>query len=189
MTLPNLLTVLRFVLVPVVIWAIATGHYRAAFAVFVIAGLTDGVDGFIAKKWAMASKLGAYLDPLADKVLLVSIFVALGVVGQIPIWLVLVVVARDLLIVAAVVLSSLMGRTVPIRPLFVSKINTVAQILLVALVLADMAFTFDLLRARAAITLFVAGLTAVSAAAYLVSWLRLMSEPPIADTPGEDPQP
>ncbi|MDQ0315723.1 CDP-alcohol phosphatidyltransferase family protein [Amorphus orientalis] len=187
MTIPNLLTMLRFALVPVVIWAISSDQNVIAFAVFVVAGLTDGIDGFIAKRWAMASQLGAYLDPLADKALLVSIFVALGVAGELPVWLVGIVVARDVLIVGAVVLSSLMGRAIAIRPLLVSKVTTVVQILLVALVLADLAFGLDLLRERAAVTLIVAGLTVISAAAYLVTWLRHMSEPPVTEFPGEDP--
>ncbi|MGX1305520.1 cardiolipin synthase [Amorphus suaedae] len=174
-TIPNLLTVLRFLLVPVVVWAIADGHHILAFAVFVIAGVTDGLDGFIAKKWNLSSSLGAYLDPLADKALLVSIFVALGVVGALPIWLVALVVARDALILAAVVVSSLLGQTLPIRPLFVSKLNTVAQILLAALVLAASAFDLNLARPIAVMVLVVAALTAASAGAYLVAWLRYMS--------------
>jgi cardiolipin synthase len=188
-TIPNLLTVLRFLLVPVVVWAIADGHHILAFAVFVIAGFTDGLDGFIAKKWNLSSRLGAYLDPLADKALLVSIFVALGVTGAIPVWLVVAVVSRDALILGAVIVSGLMGRTLPIRPLFVSKLNTVAQILLAALVLAHLAFGFNLSRPSAVMVLVVAALTAVSAAAYLVAWLRDMSERTANDLPGEDPQP
>lgn len=189
MTVPNLLTVLRFVLVPVVIWAIVDERDIIAFAVFVVAGITDGVDGFIAKQWQMTSRLGAYLDPLADKALLVSIFIALALSGDLPIWLVIAVVARDLLIVAAVVVSSLMGRVVPIRPLPISKINTVAQILLVAMVLGDLAFSFGLMRERAAMVMIVAGLTALSAAAYLVVWLRYMSDGSAADLTEEDSQP
>ncbi len=99
-TIPNLLTVLRFLLVPVVVWAIADGHHILAFAVFVIAGFTDGLDGFIAKKWNLSSRLGAYLDPLADKALLVSIFVALGVTGAIPVWLVVAVVSPGVTVIA-----------------------------------------------------------------------------------------
>nr|WP_040400571.1 CDP-alcohol phosphatidyltransferase family protein [Amorphus coralli] len=189
MTIPNLLTVLRFLLVPVVVWAIIERYDDVAFAVFIVAGLTDGLDGFIAKKWNLSSRLGAYLDPLADKALLVSIFVSLGIVGQIPIWLVAAVVARDVLILAAVVVSSLLGQTVPIRPLFVSKINTVAQILLAALVLADLAFPLELARPRAVMVLVVAALTAASAAAYLVVWLRYMSERSMADLPQKDTKP
>jgi len=188
-TIPNLLTVLRFLLVPVVVWAIIERYDVVAFAVFIVAGLTDGLDGFIAKKWNLSSRLGAYLDPLADKALLVSIFVSLGIVGQIPIWLVAAVVARDVLILAAVVVSSLLGQTVPIRPLFVSKINTVAQILLAALVLADLAFPLELARPRAVMVLVVAALTAASAAAYLVVWLRYMSERSMADLPQKDTKP
>ena len=92
MSLPNLITLARILLVPVMVWAIASDQMTAAFAMFLIAGISDGVDGFLAKRFGMATAVGAYLDPLADKVLIVSIYVSLGIIEAIPRWLVILVV-------------------------------------------------------------------------------------------------
>ena len=115
-------------MVPVVVWAITSGAMQMAFLLFVVAGISDGVDGFLAKRFDMASELGAYLDPLADKALLVSIYVALGIAGALPQWLVILVVSRDIMIVGAIMLSWLLGKPVPMRPHLSSKLNTAAQI-------------------------------------------------------------
>src|SRR4051812_25927996 len=113
-----------------------------AFAIFVIAGLSDAVDGFLAKRFNMTSEIGALLDPLADKALLVSIYVALGVSGAIPRWIVILVVSRDIMIVGAVIVSWLLGKPVAMKPLMVSKLNTVAQVGFAALILAALGFDF-----------------------------------------------
>src|SRR5260221_3329335 len=102
LSIPNLITLARILLVPVVVWAITAGEMQFAFLLFVAAGISDAVDGFLAKRFGMTSELGAYLDPLADKVLIVSIYVSLGVVGGIPLWLVILVVSRDIMIVGAI---------------------------------------------------------------------------------------
>ena len=136
MNIPNIITLGRVILVPIVFWLLVSGQTQAAFFAFVLAGLSDAVDGFIAKRFGLSTELGAYLDPLADKLLIVSIFVALGVRGALPSWLVIAVVSRDILIVTAVVLSWVLGNPVRISPLAVSKANTVAQIVLAGTVLA-----------------------------------------------------
>ena len=97
---------------------------------FVVAGISDAVDGFLAKRFNWETELGAYLDPIADKLLIVCIFIALGVTARLPSWLVIMVVSRDVLIVIAVVLSWLLNHPTPMKPLAVSKMNTVAQIVL-----------------------------------------------------------
>ncbi len=176
MTIPNLITVARLLLVPVIVWLIGTGAYDAALWVFVIAGISDGVDGYLAKTFNMRSELGGYLDPLADKALLVSIFVILTVVGEIPFWLTLLVVSRDILIVGGVLLSWIMDRPVEMAPLYVSKWNTAVQIIYASLVMADLSFGFDLGGARLTAMMFVVLLTVLSAAAYLVEWFRHMTE-------------
>src|SRR5438067_6869414 len=135
LSIPNLVTLCRILLVPVVVWAITAGEMRVAFILFVAAGISDAIDGFLAKRFGMTTELGAYLDPLADKAMLVSIYVALGIIEAVPRWLVILVVSRDIMIVCAVILSWVMDKPVPLKPLMVSKLNTVAQILLVALVL------------------------------------------------------
>ncbi|WP_222710227.1 CDP-alcohol phosphatidyltransferase family protein, partial [Lactobacillus apis] len=95
--LPNIITLGRILLVPVIVWAIASNQMTIAFALFATAGLSDAVDGFLAKRFNMTSEIGALLDPLADKALLVSIYVALGVSGAIPRWIVILVVSRDIM--------------------------------------------------------------------------------------------
>ena len=175
MTIPNLITIARLIIVPIVIVMIMQGRWPAAFVLFVVAGVSDGVDGFIARRFDMRSEFGAYIDPLADKALLVSIYVTLSIVGIIPSWLAIVVVSRDLMIVAAVLLSWVMARPVEIKPLAISKINTAAQIAFAALVLSTNAFGIAIDAIDDGATILVAALTVASAGAYLAGWLRHMA--------------
>src|SRR6201985_2715286 len=98
------------------VWAIASQEMAIAFFLFLAAGLSDAVDGFLAKRFGMASELGAYLDPLADKAMLVSIYVALGIADAVPGWLVILVVSRDIMIVTAVILSWLGDQPLALTP-------------------------------------------------------------------------
>jgi cardiolipin synthase (CMP-forming) len=183
-SVPNLLTLLRMVLVPVVVWLIINGAGEAAFWLFVLAGVTDAVDGFIAKRFNQATLLGAYLDPVADKLLLVGVFVTLGVVGDLPSWLVVLVVSRDVMIVIAFAIAYLVGRPVRVRPLPVSKANTAAQIVLVGGVLADLGLGISmpagLLQGAIVVVAF---LTALSWAIYFAVWTRHLAGSP-ATRPG-----
>ena len=174
LSIPNLITLARILLVPVVVWAIASNQMLVAFVLFAAAGVSDAVDGFLAKRFGMASELGAYLDPLADKVLIVSIFVSLGIVEALPRWLVILVVSRDLLIVGGVMFSWILGKPVSVKPHPVSKVNTAVQLLLVGLVLAALGFRFDAGWARTVITAAVTVLTLLSVAVYLREWVRHM---------------
>ena len=99
--------------------------------------ISDGVDGFLAKRFGMKTELGAYLDPLADKILIVSIYVTLGITEVIPLWIVILVVSRDFMIVGAIILSWLVDMPVAIKPHIISKLNTAAQIVFACLVLAS----------------------------------------------------
>ena len=175
MSIPNLITLGRIILVPVVVWAIMSGEMLAAFALFLVAGISDGVDGFLAKRFHMASELGAYLDPLADKALLVSIYVALGIARALPISLVILVVSRDIMIISGFMLAWLVAKPMPVRPHPVSKLNTVAQILLAALVLAEKSFHFSAAGLEIAGIVLVAFLTLLSIAFYLAEWVRHMN--------------
>ena len=175
MTLPNLITVARFIMVPLVILAMINGEMLTAFVLFLLAGVSDGLDGFIARNFNQRSELGAWLDPVADKFLLVSVFVMLGWLGVLPNWLVIFAVSRDALIVGAVVLSSLLENPVEMRPLLISKANTMAQIVLLVLVLADLAGLARLDAVIGWMIYAVAGLTIASASAYLVTWLKHMA--------------
>lgn len=163
-------------MVPIVFWLVITGHDKAAFVLFLAAGISDGVDGYIARHYNQRTELGAYLDPLADKLLLVSIFIGLGLRGDLPSWLVVAAVARDALILSAVILSSMLRRPVEIAPLMVSKMNTVAQITLAAFVLADEAFNLSLTILRTGLVWLTAALTIGSLLAYLRNWITHMSQ-------------
>jgi cardiolipin synthase (CMP-forming) len=175
LNLPNLITVARILMVPVVVWAIAQRQMQIAFLLFLAAGVSDAVDGFLAKRFNMTSELGALLDPLADKALLVSIYVSLGIWGAIPRWIVILVVSRDIMIVAAVIVSWLFGRPIPMKPLMVSKLNTVAQVAFAALVLAALGFGFKPRPYDVILMGFVTVFSLVSVSLYLVEWVRHMS--------------
>jgi cardiolipin synthase (CMP-forming) len=175
LNLPNLITIGRILLVPVVVWAIASREMQIAFLVFLIAGVSDGVDGFLAKRFGMTSELGAHLDPLADKVLIVSIYIALGITEAIPRWIVILVVSRDILIIGGVMLAWFLGKPIRVKPVLVSKLNTVAQIVFACLVLASLAFGVEYETAQAAIMATVAALTLASVGFYVREWVLHMS--------------
>lgn len=174
MSIPNIITLGRILLVPLIVWAIAANQMTIAFVLFVVAGLSDAIDGFLAKRFNMSSELGALLDPVADKALLVSIYVALGIWGAVPRWIVILVVSRDLMIVGAVIISWVFGKPIPMKPLMVSKLNTVAQVAFAALILAALGFgispgPFDVILMG-----FVTVLTLLSVSLYLMEWVRHM---------------
>jgi cardiolipin synthase (CMP-forming) len=175
LSIPNFITIARILLVPVMVWAITAGEMQIAFLLFLVAGLSDLIDGYLAKHFNMATELGAFLDPLADKTLIVSVYVTLGVAGAIPRWLVILVVSRDIMIVSAVILSWLLNKPVAVRPLMVSKLNTVAQILLALVVLAALAFERDASWLVQGLTGLVAVLTLLSVAFYIRAWMRHMN--------------
>ena len=175
MSIPNIITLGRILLVPIIVWAIASSQMEIAFAVFIVAGVSDAVDGFLAKRFNMASELGALLDPLADKALLVSIYISLGISGAIPHWIVILVVSRDIMIVSAVIVSWLFGKPVPMKPLMVSKLNTVAQVAFAALVLASLGFGFTPQPYDTVLMGFVTVFTLASVSLYLMEWIRHMS--------------
>ncbi len=175
MYLPNIISVSRFFFAPIIIWLIVSENLIGALIVFLIAGLTDALDGFIARRYDMLTELGAYLDPIADKALLMSTFVTLGYFNYLPAWLAITVVSRDVLIIGAVMLSWLMGRAMEVKPLRISKFNTVMQITVAVLVLAESGLKLGL-RDYVVITSWVTGATTVaSAVMYLVVWLRFMA--------------
>ena len=160
---------------PVVVWAILSDAMWIAFVLFLAAGVSDAVDGFLAKRFGMTSVLGAYLDPLADKALIVSIYVTLGINALIPGWLVILVVSRDIMIVGAVMLSWLIGSPVMMKPLLVSKLNTVAQLAFATVVLGSLGFNIETRTLTMVLMGLVAALTLLSVAAYVREWVRHMN--------------
>jgi cardiolipin synthase len=170
--LPTALTLARLCAVPVTIWLILSDAYGVAFWVFVAAGVTDALDGALARWLDARTVIGGYLDPIADKALLVSVYIALGADGLIPVWLVILVVFRDLLIVGGVLLSHTLGLPVTMAPLTISRINTVAQITLAGLVLATAGSGIAEPTLLAMMMAVAGATTAISGAAYAVSWVR-----------------
>ena len=175
MSVPNLITIGRILLVPLTVWLIISGAYGLAFLAFVAAGVSDGVDGYIARRWDARTELGAYLDPVADKALLVSVYVTLGLLKDLPAWLVILVVSRDVLIIGAIILSWVLDQPVAMRPVMLSKVNTAAQIFLVVALLGALAASFDLGYLLVGGSAAVALLTAASGAQYLYEWVRHMA--------------
>jgi cardiolipin synthase len=135
--LPNIISVLRLIAVIPVVYLLLVDEFGWALVLFAAAGASDGLDGFLAKHYGWQSRLGGILDPLADKTLLVCCFLVLGALGLIPIWLVLAVVFRDLVIVGGAVLYNYRVEEVEAAPLPVSKLNTLLQILLLVAIIMD----------------------------------------------------
>lgn len=167
--LPNLISLARLLAVPVTVWLIINDRLGVAFWMFVAAGVSDALDGFIAKHFAARSVIGGYLDPLADKALLTSVYVTLGYVGHMASWLVILVVFRDVLIIGGAILYHTLTGKLTMQPLFVSKINTTAQIALAAVVLAQSGLGVDY-GLDDLLVPFVAATTLASGAAYLAIW-------------------
>ncbi len=135
--IPNLITVFRFLLVMPVVWLLVNDRFSMALVVFGVAGFSDALDGFLAKRYQWSSRLGSLLDPLADKLLLIASFITLGWLGWIPLWLVLLVCVRDLVIVAGAVSYHFLIEPLTAEPSLISKLNTLAQILLVLAVMVN----------------------------------------------------
>lgn len=168
--LPNLISMARLMAVPVAVWLILSDHLAGAFWLFVAAGISDGIDGFIARRYGLRTLIGSYLDPIADKALLVSVYVTLGARGHLEHWLVILVVFRDLLIVGGAVLYRMIAGALTMRPLFISKINTAAQIALAGVVLAELGLGLAYPPVNWLLTDIVGATTVLSGAAYVAIW-------------------
>jgi cardiolipin synthase len=174
LNLPNLITLARLLSVPLTVWLIFEARYDVAFWIFVGAGLSDALDGYIAKHFDRRTRIGALLDPAADKAMLTGVYVSLGLAGQLPAWLVLLVVSRDFLIVVGWLLIQAAAAPKQLDPLYISKVNTLLQIALVGFVLAGLGLGIETgwaswLIVAAAVT------TVLSGFSYLVRWARILS--------------
>lgn len=170
--LPNIITFSRLAAVPLAVWLILNDQILFAFWLFIAAGISDAVDGYIAKRFDAVTVLGSYLDPLADKSLLVSVYITLGVVGYLDNWLVILVVFRDLLIVGGALVFQTMTQSLIMQPLFVSKINTFAQIVLAALVLGAGGYNVDAGVVMEMMLIIVAVTTFLSGLMYVIKWTQ-----------------
>ncbi|MES9939803.1 MAG: CDP-alcohol phosphatidyltransferase family protein [Candidatus Thiodiazotropha sp. 6PLUC2] len=135
--IPNLISILRILLTLPIVWLLFEQQFSHALILFAVAGFSDGLDGYLAKRFGWQSYLGGLLDPLADKALLMSSFLVLGGQGLIPIWLVILVIFRDLTIVGGALYYNFSVEEVDANPSLVSKLNTLMQIMLVLLVVTD----------------------------------------------------
>ena len=169
----------RLLSVPVVVYLILNGFMTFAFWLFIAAGISDGVDGYLAKTLGQSSALGAYLDPIADKTLLVGVYLTLGHAGYLPNWLVIMVVFRDLIIVGGIILLHIYTDGVRVRPLLISKVNTAAQIALIALILTELGLGMNLEVLPQILIYIVAVTTIVSGASYIINWSRTVE--PVKD--------
>ncbi len=172
MNLANLISLARLLSVPLLVWLILIGDFHSTFLLFLVAGLSDAIDGYVAKHFDQRTELGALLDPIADKTLIVGLFVTLGVAGDLPAWLAILVVFRDLMIVGGFLLGAAMAQPIAWQPLLISKLNTTLQLVLIAGLLGKLAFPFDDHNTLAILTYCVALTTALSGGGYIVRWTR-----------------
>ena len=175
-SLPNLITIARILMVPLAVWLVITHQMLLAFFVFIAAGVSDAIDGWLAKRFDMRTELGAHLDPLADKLLLISLFATLAIMEKVPAWLAILVISRDVLIVGGVVLAWILGRPMQMQPRYVSKVNTAAQIIFIGATLLSLAMGWDEAWIDWVGAPLVGLLTAASGAQYLRDWLHHMAE-------------
>jgi cardiolipin synthase len=143
MNIPNTLTIIRILSVPVFVICLLYDRFLVALLIFVGAGITDGLDGLIARVYHQRTTTGAYLDPIADKLLLVTAFIVLAILGNIPVWLTVIVIAKDVIVALGVLILFLTSRRVEVKPVLVGKTTTFLQIVTIAwALLAPYSFFF-----------------------------------------------
>ncbi|HEV7457258.1 MAG TPA: CDP-alcohol phosphatidyltransferase family protein [Roseococcus sp.] len=172
LTLPNIITFVRLLAVPATIWLILQKRLDLAFMVFVAAGLSDALDGWLARVMNARSQIGALLDPVADKALLVSVYVTLAAIQVLPDWLAILVVFRDVLIVGGLLLLWMVGQRPVIQPILLSKVNTALQIGLAALALFTAGFALPMALPLEVLVWLVAATTLASGVAYVAGAAR-----------------
>ncbi|MDI7259087.1 MAG: CDP-alcohol phosphatidyltransferase family protein [Thermodesulfobacteriota bacterium] len=175
MNLPNLLTLTRVLLIPVFVIFIIDKSYLYALITFAIAGITDGIDGLIARLTHQKTELGAYLDPIADKLLLLSGFIALAITEILPSWIAVIVITRDVIILMGIFVMILINRRPKIQPSLVSKLTTDFQIATVLLALLRMYYPFFNLLSTVAIY-GTALLTIISGSHYIYVGTRILNQ-------------
>ena len=175
MTVPNLITTIRIILAPVFVIYLINDQFLPALIVFLLCAVSDGLDGMLARLMNQRSRLGAYLDPLADKLLLVAAFVTLSVRGYLPAWLTVLVFSRDTMILLGVLILFLIRMEFTIKPTPVSKITTWAQFITILAVLLQ-AYLPSFTRFYPYIFYVTALLTISSGLHYIHNWFRLIGE-------------
>ena len=133
--IPNLITAIRLATVPLLVWWLYDGQFNNALSLFILMGLSDALDGYLAKYFGWKTALGAYLDPAADKTMLIGAYITLGALDLLPHWLVFIVILRDVAILAGALAYNFATRRLEIQPTLISKSNTFVQIILVLAVI------------------------------------------------------
>jgi cardiolipin synthase (CMP-forming) len=175
MTVPNLITTIRIILTPVFIIYLLDDELDLALIVFAVCVVSDGADGFISRVFNQKSRLGTYLDPLADKILLVTAFITLAIRGFLPAWVTVLVISRDILILLGILVLFLNGLSITIRPSVLSKISTCFQFLTIIAVLSK-----EILTLPPELYSYLFGATVMftvsSGLHYMYFWFKIMSE-------------
>lgn len=179
--IPNVLTGLRLVAAPATVGLLTSGHFGAALGLFAVAGISDAADGYLAKRFNLTSRLGRFLDPLADKALMVAAFTALIILDVVPMWLAVVVFGREILFLLAILLAAAVQAPLHVTPLIIGKIGTALQIVYIVSHLAALAFGFDIGFIEPGASYVLAGVAILSVFPYGLIWLRAMR---IALSPG-----
>jgi cardiolipin synthase len=174
-SIPNILTLVRILLTPLFIILLLRRLFPQGLLVFALAGVSDGLDGFIARYFNQRTQLGAYLDPLADKLLLVSAFVALGVLKTLPAWLAVIVITRDVIIVLGIAILTITEKPYEVRPSILSKCTTATQLVTVMVILLHQSFGL-LSIALSPLYWLVAGLTILSGLHYIYLGMLILQE-------------
>ncbi len=175
MTLPNVITLARLACVPLCVWLLLIGAFATGFWVILAAGLSDAIDGFLARRLNLVSRLGALLDTIADKALLAGVFLTLGYQDYVETWLVILIVFRDLLIIVGALVLQLVTGILQVKPSRISKLNTAAQIMLAVLVVAQLAFGWQVDLSLTYFSWFVAVTTVLSGTVYMMLWGRQLN--------------
>jgi cardiolipin synthase len=177
MNIPNFLSLLRIILVPVMVIFLIEHSYGKALIVFTIAGITDALDGTLARLLNKQTKLGSFLDPLADKILLSTSFISLSIFGVIPSWLTVIVISRDFIILLGIMTLSMMSAAYEIKPVVVSKITTALQIGTIFFALFFKIFTSDILNNNFVIILswLTASFTIISGLIYISKGIKFLN--------------
>ena len=181
MNIPNFLSLLRIILVPAIVIFLIQNEYVKALTIFIVAGLTDALDGALARLLKKQTELGAFLDPLADKILLSTSFIALSIFGLIPSWLTVIVISRDIIILMGILTLSMMSISYEIKPVFVSKVTTGLQIGTVFLALFLKSFTsemIDYFQVVKIVSWLTASFTILSGLVYIYKGIKILNRQP-----------
>ncbi len=177
MNLPNAITIIRILLITLFLYKVIEGEMIFATAVYLTAAITDGLDGFIARVWKLQTRLGTFLDPMADKLLITTSFLTLSVLKIIPLWLALAVISRDFIIVGGSLLVYLIKNDLTIQPQPIGKVTTFFQFSYILLVLLQSATDIPYLsKLYGPMVLITGGLTIISGAVYILDGLRALED-------------